>query len=123
MSRIEPDTEYEVRLTMKDPDGVTGQAIQKVRTRGEPQAASGGRTLHVYLPDFQGSKQKPAFTGLLAAYYGSGLGDCNEVYERKALHRGNRVGGPDDEDDAGLSGLHQGSRAAIVDRHVFSERL
>jgi hypothetical protein len=83
---LEPDTEYEVRLTMKDPDGVSGQAVQtaKLRTRGEPKAATGGRTLHVYPPDFKGPKQEPAFTGLNAAYYGSGLGDWNEVYERKA---------------------------------------
>ncbi len=36
---LDPDTAYEVRLTMKDPDGVSGQAVQpaKVRTRGEPK--------------------------------------------------------------------------------------
>ena len=40
---LAPATEYEVRLTMSDPDGVTGQAVQnvKVRTRGEPRAAPG----------------------------------------------------------------------------------
>jgi hypothetical protein len=83
---LDPGAEYEVRLTMKDPDGVTGKAIQtaKVRTRAEPKAAGGGRVLHVYPPDWKGEKQQPAFTGLMAAYYGSGLGDWNEVYERKA---------------------------------------
>jgi hypothetical protein len=83
---LDPGAEYEVRLTMKDPDGVTGQAAQtaKVRTRSEPKASSGGRTLHVYPPDWKGPKQEPAFIGLNAAYYGSGLGDWNEVYERKA---------------------------------------
>ena len=47
---LQPDTEYEVRLTMKDADGVTGTAVQnvKVRTRAEPKAAAGGRTIHVY---------------------------------------------------------------------------
>src|SRR5215217_5222768 len=41
---LEPDTAYEVRLTMKDPDGVSGQAQQivKARTRGGPKAAPGG---------------------------------------------------------------------------------
>jgi hypothetical protein len=83
---LSPDTEYEVRLTMKDPDGVTGKAVQttKVRTRGEPKAFASGRVLHVYPPDWKGEKQQPAFTGLNAAYYGAGLGDWNEVYERKA---------------------------------------
>src|ERR1051325_7038467 len=49
---LDPDTEYEVRLTLRDPDGVKGPAVQttKVRTRREPKAAAGGRTLHVYPP-------------------------------------------------------------------------
>jgi hypothetical protein len=83
---LKPDTGYECRFTMRDPDGVTGQAVQltKVRTRGEPQAAKDGRILHVYPPGFNGAKQEPAFTGIMAAYYGAGLGDWNVVRERKA---------------------------------------
>ena len=76
---LEPGTEYEVRLTMKDEDGIEGQAIQtaKVRTRNEPKAATGGRVLHVYPPDWKGEKQQPAFTGLLSAYFtGSWLPGC-----------------------------------------------
>src|SRR5215831_16711820 len=40
---LEPGTEYDVRLSMKDPDGVTGNAVQtvKVRTRAEPKAWAG----------------------------------------------------------------------------------
>src|SRR6185436_11766200 len=55
---LDPDTEYEVRLTMKDADGVAGTAVQtaKVRTRGEPKAAAGGRFLHVYPTDWKGEK-------------------------------------------------------------------
>jgi hypothetical protein len=89
---LTPDTEYEVRLTMTDPDGVRGDAAQtaKVRTRGEPKAAAGGRVLHVYPPDWKGQKQEPAFTGLNAAYYGSGLGDWSVVYERK-IHAGDTI--------------------------------
>jgi hypothetical protein len=84
---LEPDTAYEARLTMADPDGVTGPAVQtvKVRTRGEPKAAEGGRVLHVYPPTWRGTKQEPAFTGLMAAYYGSGgTGDWNVVWEKPA---------------------------------------
>lgn len=64
---LEPDTEYEVRLTMKDPDGLSGQAVQttKVRTRAEPKAATGGRLLHVYPPGWRAPKQEPSFTGLM----------------------------------------------------------
>ncbi len=83
---LSPDTEYEVRLTMSDPDGVSGQAVQnvKVRTRGEPKAATGGRVLHVYPPTWKGAKQEPNFTGLMAAYAGAGTGDWNVVFQHKA---------------------------------------
>jgi hypothetical protein len=82
---LEPGTEYECRFTMTDPDGVTGEAVQtvRVRTRTEPKAAEGGRVLHVYPLDWKGEKQEPAFMGLKAAYYGSGLGDWSVVSERK----------------------------------------
>jgi hypothetical protein len=82
---LQPDTEYEVRLTMKDPDGVSGQAARtvKVRTRGEPRAATGGRVLHVYPPSWRGAKQEPNFTGLMAAYAGAGTGDWNIVFQSK----------------------------------------
>lgn len=83
---LTPDTEYEVRLTMADPDGVSGQARQtlKLRTRSEPKPFAGGRTLHVYSPEHNGPRQEPAFTGILEAYYGAGLGDWNNVWEQKA---------------------------------------
>jgi hypothetical protein len=81
---LEPDTEYEVQLTMKDADGVSGQATQlrKVRTRGEPRAATGGRVLHVYPPTWRVAKEEPNFTGLMAAYAGAGTGDWNVVYQQ-----------------------------------------
>ncbi len=68
---LDPDTLYEARLVMSDPDGITGKAdtIVTVRTRAEPQPAAGGKVYHVYPPDFKGQKQDPAFTGLLGAYY------------------------------------------------------
>jgi hypothetical protein len=81
---LEPGAEYEVRFEMRDPDGVQGQAVTtvKARTRGEPEAAKGGRVLHVYPPAWRGSKQEPSFTGLKAAYYASGRGDWSVVSER-----------------------------------------
>ena len=80
---LTPDTSYEVRLTMKDPDGVRGQAVQTptVRTRAEPKTPTGGRTLHVYPLTWKGAKQEPNFTGLMAAYAGAGTGDWNVVYQ------------------------------------------
>ncbi|MDX1979300.1 MAG: hypothetical protein SFV51_03465 [Bryobacteraceae bacterium] len=84
---LKPGTEYECRFTMKDPDGVSGQAVRtvKARTRTAPVSYNGGRTLHVYPPDWKGARQEPSFTGLMQAYYGAGLGDWSVVRERNAL--------------------------------------
>jgi hypothetical protein len=83
---LEPDTEYECRFEMRDPDGVRGPAVQtvRIRTRGEPKTPPGGRILHVYPPGYEGPRQEPAFSSLLEAYYGAGLGDWSVVWERPA---------------------------------------
>ena len=77
---LEPDTDYEARFTLSDPDGVAGKAVQTVtvHTRPEPMPAKGGRVYHVYPVDWKGPKQAPAFTGLIAAYY---LGLAHFDYE------------------------------------------
>lgn len=82
---LQPETEYECRFRLTDPDGATGQTAHTVRvkTRGEPQPFQNGRTLHVYPPDYQGPRKDPSFSSLLEAYYGAGLGDWNVVWERK----------------------------------------
>jgi hypothetical protein len=81
---LEPDTEYECRFTMTDPDGVAGEPVRtvSVRTRAEPRAAEGGRILHVYPPGYRGERLEPSFTGLKHAYYGAGRGDWAMVSER-----------------------------------------
>ncbi|HEY7333539.1 MAG TPA: hypothetical protein VH639_01555 [Bryobacteraceae bacterium] len=68
---LEPGVDYECRFVLTDPDGVEGKAenIVSVRTRSEPKPAAGGKIYHVYPPGYNGQKQQPAFTGLLAAYY------------------------------------------------------
>ena len=73
---LQPGTAYEVRLTMTDPDGVSGESVRTltVRTRDEPQAPKGGRVFHVYPPGYTGPRQQPAFSGLLEAYYRASLG-------------------------------------------------
>jgi hypothetical protein len=67
---LEPDTAYEVRFAMTDPDGVRGEAQRAlvVRTRAEPMPYPGGRTFHVYPHGFKGKKIEPAFEGLMCAY-------------------------------------------------------
>ena len=81
---LEEGTTYDCRFTMSDPDGVQGQAVQQatVTTRSVPKIYSGGRTLHVYPPDYQGPREQPSFNGLKEAYYGPGTGDWNVVRER-----------------------------------------
>jgi hypothetical protein len=67
---LQPDTAYDVRLTLTDPDGVTGETTRTltVRTRPEPQPYAGGRVFHVYPHGFKGAKIEPAFEGLMCAY-------------------------------------------------------
>jgi hypothetical protein len=83
---LKPGTEYECQFKMSDPDGISGQAAQsvKVRTRTEPMAYTGGRMLHVYAPDYKGTKLEPNFDSVMEAYSGAGLGDWNVVWERRA---------------------------------------
>jgi hypothetical protein len=79
---LEPGTEYECHFVLSDPDGVKGKPDKtvSVRTRKEPQPAEGGHVYHVYPFDYKGTKQQPAFTGLLAAYYmGSDQSDHSNV--------------------------------------------
>ena len=107
---LEPDTEYECRFVLNDPDGVEGSAenIVIVRTRFEPKPAADGNVYHVYPPGYNGPKQQPAFTGLLAAYYkGSSGADYFNSFPPRVqpgdtilVHAGlykddrNRYGGP-----------------------------
>jgi hypothetical protein len=67
---LEAGTRYQVRLTMTDPDGVTGpsERVVSVRTRPEPQPYSGGRVFHVYPHGYKGAKIEPSFEGLMCAY-------------------------------------------------------
>jgi len=67
---LTPDTPYEVRFTMSDPDGVAGTAERTVvvRTRAEPQRSANGRVFHVYPHGFAGTKIEPSFEGLMCAY-------------------------------------------------------
>lgn len=77
---LDPDTEYECRFVLSDPDGVSGSTEKTVtlRTRGEPKPAEGGHVYHVYPIGWTGPKQEPSFTGLMAAYY---MGSAHYDYE------------------------------------------
>src|SRR5580700_7362768 len=84
---LEPGTDDECRLLLSDPDGVVAKSenLVTVRTRPEPKPATGGKTYHVYPADFNGEKQQPAFTGLMAAYNtGSTHSDNFNTYPPRA---------------------------------------
>ena len=72
---LEPDTEYECKFRMSDPDGVDGKGgghsekVVTASTRPEPKPAIGGRIYHVYPRNYAGPKKEPAFSNLMAAYY------------------------------------------------------
>ena len=78
---LEPDTAYEARFVMTDPDGIGGPAANAtktvtVRTRPEPKPATGGKTYHVYPVGYTGTRIEPSFTGIMCAYnYYCGAGD------------------------------------------------
>src|SRR5260370_2375333 len=79
---LEPDTEYEARFVMSDPDGFLGQngkTVTKtvtVRTRPEPKPYAGGRMFHVYPSGYKSTKNEPALHAVMCAYnYYCGGGD------------------------------------------------
>jgi hypothetical protein len=75
--------EYECRFVLSDPDGVDGKLenVVTVRTRPDPKPPTDGKVYHVYPPGFNGTKQQPAFTGLLGAYFtGSSGADYFNAY-------------------------------------------
>jgi hypothetical protein len=67
---LEPNTAYEARFVLRDPDGAKGATTKTVtvRTRREPMPAQGGSVYHVYPPGFKGTKAEPSFDGLMCAY-------------------------------------------------------
>ena len=77
---LEPNTAYEARFVMTDPDGVSGPATNAtktvtVRTRPEPMpwkgspseaSAQEGKVYHVYPVGHTGPKTEPAFPGIVS---------------------------------------------------------
>jgi hypothetical protein len=69
---LDPDTAYDIRLRLSDPDAPVGaQPVERIltaRTRPVPRPAVGGAVYHVYPRDYTGVKLEPNFTSLMAAY-------------------------------------------------------
>jgi hypothetical protein len=69
---LTPDTEYEARFTLSDPDGGNATKTVTFRTRKEPMPAADGHVYHVYPVDWKGPKQEPNFPSIMAAYFQGG---------------------------------------------------
>jgi hypothetical protein len=68
---LQPDTTYQIRLTLSDPDIRVRTPLQQTltaTTRPVPKPAAGGAIYHVYPRNYQGERQQPAFNSLMAAY-------------------------------------------------------
>ena len=63
---LDPDTEYEVKFRLNDPDGGNAEKSVVVRTRPVPIAPDPDRTLHVYPAEYTGERQNPAYSSLLS---------------------------------------------------------
>jgi hypothetical protein len=80
---LTPDTEYEVRLRLSDPDGGEAERILKAQTRAEPALPRAERTLHVVPGSGGGDGSEAApFQGLRSAEAAARPGD------RFLLHAG-----------------------------------
>ena len=69
---LAPDTSYDIRLRLTDPDAPAGrppvERTVTARTRPVPKPATGGAVYHVYPRDYTGAKLQPNFSSLMAAY-------------------------------------------------------
>ena len=83
---LEPNTDYEVRLQLRDPDGGEAEETLSARTRPVPQAPAPLRTLHVYPPGHAGAKSLPAFDSLADAVAALQPGYLALLYP--GVHRG-----------------------------------
>ena len=73
---LKPNTEYEVKLTLSDPDGGAAERIVKTRTIREPDIYSGLRQLYVVPGEGSGSGTKDdPFRGIAAADAAARPGD------------------------------------------------
>jgi len=83
---LEPDTEYECRFTMKDPDGGAAEKTVTARTRAVPVVPEGGPKLHVYPPGFEGERAAPAYDGIASAFKAAKPGDT--ILLHAGVHKG-----------------------------------
>ena len=86
---LEPDAEYEIMLSLSDPDGGKATKTCTVRTRAVPKAPAPKRSLHLYPAKHEGKKELPSFVSLAEAVKRLKPGD--HVLLHAGVHTGNVV--------------------------------
>ncbi len=84
---LTPETEYEVKLSLKDPDGGDTEKLLKMWTIGEPKEPSGMRVRHVVPEDAAGGPAD-AIKGLPAAVAAMQPGDLFLLHKGRYLIKG-----------------------------------
>ena len=78
---LQPDTEYELKLSLSDPDGGAAERLLRARTLAEPVAGAGARVRHVVPGQGGGSgTESDPFQGLAAAQAQAQPGDLMLVH-------------------------------------------
>ena len=90
---LEPGTKYQVKLTMTDPDGVSGEAERTLHlsTRSEPEFPQAGKVYHIYPSGYGGAREKPTFENLHAALCTENGAEMLEPGDTLLLHAGEHV--------------------------------
>ncbi len=110
---LEPGTEYECRLTLKDPDGVEGesQKIVKTSTRAVPTTPGDGEVRHLYPVDHKGEMEEPGYKNLLGAARGLKRGSFGLNNSPTTLKPGDTI--------VVHGGVYQADRYAYRDSHFL----
>jgi hypothetical protein len=66
--KLEPGTEYEIKLGLSDPDGGNAEKNFKTSTRPYLRVPMNCKELHVYVPEHNGERAEPSFNSISEAY-------------------------------------------------------
>jgi hypothetical protein len=110
---LQPGTDYQVRLTLSDPDGVHGQKVHTLTTstRGVPKTPEGGEVRHLYPPGHKGPEKEPAFHTLLGALRGVDHGSFGLNNRPATLEPGDTL--------IVHAGIYKADRYAYRDKHFL----
>jgi len=92
---VRPNTEYEIRLRLEDPDGGSAERVVRARTRGVPKPAAGARVQKVNPTDFKeaSAAARPGDVLLLTpGYYGAFTAAVDGEPGKPIVIRGQRDG-------------------------------